>query len=97
MYELSKMFNKLKKRNMAKEFVIRKGKLEENGVINVLNYFQDRFEKNDERVFKCSNCEIMHNHRHIYEYVNNEIINICVFCNKKINNLGTENINYRKF
>ena len=81
---------------MAREFVVRKGTLEENGVINVLRYFRDRFEKSDEKNFQCSNCEDLHNHRHIYKYKNGEMINICFLCNKRINNLNTLNEKFKK-
>jgi len=81
---------------MAREFLERKSKLEENGIINVLYYFRDKFELDENKIFECTNCELFHNHKHVYKHVNNEIVSICCICNKRINNLSTQNVNYRK-
>ena len=81
---------------MAKEFLVKSGKLEENGIINVLFYFRDKYEKSDKRLYECSNCSKMFNHKHVYEYMNKDIINICVHCNKKVNNLNTLNPKFKK-
>lgn len=81
---------------MAKEFVLKKRRLEENGIINVSHYFRELFESCVERKFECSNCGNKHTHKHVYKHKNESIINLCYFCNKLINNSSSHNLKFNK-
>ncbi|TWP31573.1 hypothetical protein ETU08_00590 [Apibacter muscae] len=73
-----------------------KENLEENGIITVVKYYRNRFQKSENKEFICSNCGNSHNHQHIYELQDKRIVGICYHCNKKIHNLNSSNPKFNK-
>jgi DNA-directed RNA polymerase subunit RPC12/RpoP len=70
---------------------------DKNKVITVKKYYRNKFEKTDEKIFKCSNCSIEMNYKHVYELESKRIINLCFHCNSKVHNLFTNNPKFRKY
>lgn len=71
--------------------------LEKNGIITVQCYHRGRFEKNNEKVFKCSNCNNLIDYKQVYELIDGTIIDLCFHCTKKVHNLTTSNPKFRKY
>ena len=71
--------------------------LEKNKIITVQCYHDNKFEKNDEKVFKCSNCSNSIDYKQVYELVDVTIIGLCFHCTKKVHNLTTSNPKFRKY
>lgn len=81
---------------MAKEFARIESFLEKNGKIEVKKYWREKYKKSDTRNIKCSNCDVLNNHAHLYSLLNDELADICFVCNKKIHNINSSNPAFRK-